>query len=405
MYQDILFDTLDLAKGLISIRNRFLYHNLSDYRFEWRLKKNGRIIQTGLIPVSQEAGSTSRWKLDLPVLSPEEGVEYYLDVFAFTRIGTELLPANFEVAREQFHLGGNWFTYHLAVGEALQVNSQPDRLEIVSGVLEVSINRNTGELTRVKSKGKDLLTASPQPDFWRAPNDNDFGSNMPQRLNAWRSAGANKKLIKTETFQEARRLQFKAYFLLTDVPGSYVLNYTVENGRLKIEAEWEAGADDVPELPRFGMLLLPHPSFDSMRYYGRGPEENYSDRHTATFLGEYNSTVAQQPFPYLRPQESGNKTDVRWLELIDPQGTGIRITGLQPLSVNASHFRSIDLDPGLSKKQQHPKDVHPRKEIYLHVDLLQRGVGGDNSWGADPHPAYRLTKQTYRYGYIIEPIL
>ena len=184
-----------------------------------------------------------------------------------------------------------------------------------------------------------------------------------------------------------------------------MLNYTVENGRLKIDAEWEAGADDVPELPRFGMLLLPHPSFDSLRYYGRGPEENYSDRHTATFLGEYNSTVAQQPFPYLRPQESGNKTDVRWLELVDQQGAGIRITGLQPLSVNASHFRSIDLDPGFSKKQQHPKDVHPRKEIYLHVDLLQRGVGGDNSWGADPHPAYRLTKQTYRYGYIIEPIL
>lgn len=404
VYQDILFDSINLTKGLIRIRNRFLYRNLSDYRFEWRLKENGRVIQTGQLPVSQEAGSTRDWPLALPVIHPQKGKEYYLDILAFTRLGTELMPPDFEVAREQFHLGGSWFNRSRQARQALQVTDQPDRVAVLSGALELGFSKYSGELLYLRTGGKDLLTASPQPDFWRAPNDNDFGSNMQVRLNAWRAAGANKKLVKTETFYDGSSVLFKAFYQLGDVPGSYMVSYSVENSRLQVEAEWQAETDSAPELPRFGMLLLPHLSFDSLRYYGRGPEENYSDRHTATLLGEYNSTVAQQPFPYLRPQESGNKTDIRWLELLNSSGRGIRISGLQPLSINVSHYQSADLDPGFSKKQQHPKDLPLRKEIYLHVDLLQRGVGGDNSWGADPHPSYRLTKQAYRYGFIIEAI-
>ena len=140
-------------------------------------------------------------------------------------------------------------------------------------------------------------------------------------------------------------------------------------------------------------------------YYGRGPYENYIDRWSASYLGIYEQSTDRQFFPYVRPQESGNKCDVRWLELTDDEGRGVRVEGLQPLSVSALPYRSEDLDPGLgTKKQMHYSDIEPRREVVLHVDLAQRGLGGDNSWGASPHPQYRLTEDSYTYGYVIHPL-
>jgi beta-galactosidase len=162
---------------------------------------------------------------------------------------------------------------------------------------------------------------------------------------------------------------------------------------------------DLPELPRFGMRMQMPQEYDQINYYGRGPWENYNDRNTASFIGKYNQKVEDQyADTYIRPQESGYKTDVRWFELTNSAGTGIKVSGTQPICFSAINHSTEDLDPGLTKKQQHPTDLKPRKEVYLHIDLKQRGVGGDNSWGAYPHSQYLLLDKKYTYSYSIKLI-
>ena len=170
-----------------------------------------------------------------------------------------------------------------------------------------------------------------------------------------------------------------------------------------VEAEWKKEGN-LPELPRFGMRMILPEDCNNFVYYGRGPWENYSDRNESSFLGRYEQSTNEQLFTYVRPQESGNKTDVRWLELTNRHGIGLRIEGLQPLSVSAMPYRTEDLDPGATKNQMHYSDIVPRNEVVLHVDLAQRGLGGDDAWGAVPHEPYRLEADSYSYGYVIRPI-
>ena len=156
------------------------------------------------------------------------------------------------------------------------------------------------------------------------------------------------------------------------------------------------------DLQRYVQLTAMKRDYEQLAYYGRGPQENYIDRCDNTFVGYYEDRVANQYYPYIRPQETGNKTDVRWLALLDEEGSGVKITGLQPLSFSALHFSPEDLDPGLTRKMQHQVDVVPQKNIFLHVDLKQRGLGGDNSWGMYPHKEYRLLDNKYSYSYVIQ---
>jgi beta-galactosidase len=145
--------------------------------------------------------------------------------------------------------------------------------------------------------------------------------------------------------------------------------------------------------------------YDNLSYYGRGPWENYSDRNTSSFIGVYKDEVKNQTtWNYIRPQENGYKTDIRWLSLTNKDGRGLQVEGVQPVCFSATNNRTEDLDPGLTKKQQHWVDIKPRKEVFLHIDLNQRGVGGDNSWGALPHQPYRLLDKKYSYSYIIKLI-
>jgi beta-galactosidase len=158
-------------------------------------------------------------------------------------------------------------------------------------------------------------------------------------------------------------------------------------------------------MPRFGMIMSVPKSLENFSYYGRGPWENYSDRNTASQIGIYNSKVCDQYVPYTRPQENGYKTELRWLTLTDNEGKGIRIEGLQPICASALQNKPEDFDPGLSKKHRHLNDITPNlHEIILSVDLAQRGVGGDTSWGALPHEPYRLQAKEYNYGYVIKAL-
>ncbi|MES2486961.1 MAG: beta-galactosidase small subunit, partial [Bacteroidota bacterium] len=192
-------------------------------------------------------------------------------------------------------------------------------------------------------------------------------------------------------------------YILSGVNVPYTVNYLIQNdGSIKVTAAIDATGKGLPELPRFGMRMELPKAFENLEYYGRGPWENYEDRNTASFMGTYKDNVANQfTWGYIRPQECGYKTDTRWLSLTGNDGKGLKIVGEQPLSFSAMNVSTENLDPGLTKAQRHTNDVHPQDTVYLHVDLKQRGVGGDNSWGALPHDPYRLTAPVYSYTYII----
>ncbi len=407
VYQNIIFKAKDLKKGLISMESRFMYHNLNEYNFKWELLRNGEVEASSAFNVTQAAGTTKDLKLNLPVIKEEDGVEYLLNIYTYTKTPTEIIPEGHEVAREQFTLGADrYFAAETkAIGNEITKKDENNRLTLTCGEVQLSFNKRSGTLDAYVYKGKWLLNGPPQPHFWRAPTDNDFGNNMPSICNIWRTAGNNKQLKSFDIKESEGKTVLTSTYYLNDVSSDYTVIYTVyPDGRLQVNVAWKAGLNELPEMPRFGMQLNLNKAYENFTWYGRGPWENYWDRKTASFVGLYKSTVAEQYYPYLRPQENGNKTDVRWLTLTNGEGEGLRIDGLQPLSVSALNNLPEDFDPGLTKKQQHVNDINPRNEVILHVDLQQRGLGGDDSWGRRPHDQYRLTQKEYSYGYIISPV-
>jgi beta-galactosidase len=405
VYQDILFTAADLKKGIIEVENGFGYTNLEKYNFRYEVLKNGLVIKSGTIAISLAPQSKKKVQLELPKLTTEYGVEYLLNIYAYTSEGTEVLPQNFEVAREQFSISeGNYFAKSSVSETNPVLKETKDAITLSAAGVEVTINKNTGLIQRYTSDDKDYFDQMPIPNFWRAPTDNDFGNNMPVLSNVWRAAGKTAILNSIEVKKESGKTIVVANLFLKDVTSTYTITYTMNSdGSLTLINSFKAGNNQLSEMPRFGMLFSLKKELDNFSYYGRGPWENYQDRNTASFKGIYQSKVADQYVPYIRPQENGYKTDVRWLTLSNNSGNGIEIEGLQPLGVSALHNYPEDFDPGLTKKYRHSNDITPRKEVVVCIDLAQRGLGGDTSWGALPHEQYQLKNKEYSYGFVIKP--
>lgn len=400
VYQNILFKDVNVAQGIISVKNEFNYTDLKNFLFEYEVLENGEKIEGGMFDLTGLPGSETEVRLDLPRLKSREGVEYWLNVYAYTKEETALLPLHHELAKEQFMIGksGYFEREYKHAGSAMKEEGK--RIILTSGGSEIAVDKSTGALVYYKSGDKNYFRLMPELNFWRAPVDNDFGNNMPVRNNIWRTAGKNYEVRKTEVVQEGCGIVSEIF--LKDVASFVKIGYTLlSDGALKIDVGYQAGRTDLPDIPRFGMIMTLDESLDNFTYYGRGPRENYSDRNYAAHAGIYSGIVADQYVPYTRPQENGNKTGVRWLTLTDSHGNGIRIDGVQPLSVSALHNYPADFDPGLTKKQQHASDITPRKEVVLCVDLAQRGVGGNNSWSDYPLEQYLLKDIKYSYGYIV----
>jgi beta-galactosidase len=314
------------------------------------------------------------------------------------------VPSQHEVAREQFKYAGDFFAKTLASSQSLKVRTSNNRLSFSSGNINGEFDLERGRFIKY-AVGNDLVPYRlPQPYFWRAPTDNDFGNHMPEQLGVWRTAHEHISIKKvTAGEQTDNGLPITVECMLDDIAVPYTIVYTIlDNGSIAVSASIDMTGRVLPELPRFGMRMQLPGSLDSLTYYGRGPWENYSDRNTSSFVGLYHSNVRDQfTWNYIRPQEAGYKTGTRWLQLTDANGRGIRIEGSQPICFSATNISTEALDPGLTKKQQHPTDIKPTNNVYLHIDLNQRGVGGDNSWGALPHAQYRLLDKKYSYSYII----
>lgn len=408
VYQDIRFSAAQPASGRLTVHNGFSFNSLDNYTFRWEVLKNGAVLRAGTFAVARLAARQQREvALALPPLPAANGTEYVLNVFAQTKTAAPLLPAGHEVAREQFVLtpGPAYFAAVPTPAGSLQVQRTGDKLTFTAGEVNGEFDTKQGRLSSYRRGNEQVISQYPEPYFWRAPTDNDFGNQMPQRLGAWRTAHAQRQVQRvTVGEQSAAGLPITVEYLLTSLGVPYTVSYLIApDGAVQVTAALDMRGKDLPELPRFGMRLELPGRFDQLGYYGRGPWENYSDRHSAAFLGQYRDTVRHQfANTYIRPQEGGYHTDTRWLTLTTPTGQGLRVEGAQPLSFSALDVPAEELDPGLTKKQQHTSDVrHHHDRVYLSVDLAQRGVGGDNSWGALPHDQYRLLAKQYSYTYTL----
>lgn len=408
VYQDIRFSPVNLAEGEIMIENHFNTRNLKDYDFKWELLNNGNVFSSGSLEVEAVPGTKKIVKIPIGNINPGAGDEYYLSIYAYTRDGDDIIPPGYEVAREQFALSEKeHFTNDITAGvgkPTVVKEGKTWKITCTNNGVTMSIDSLSGELRNYTVNGRNVIISGPEPSFWRAPTDNDMGANMHRRLNVWRCAGENRNVKSVTAAEEDGLFKVTVNYRLPDVSSDYAIVYTINNdGVILVQVDWKADSD-VPELMRFGVRLTLPGAYDKFSWYGRGPQENYSDRNTASFMGIWYGTVAEQFYPYIRPQETGNKTDVRWAALTDGS-RGIVVWGNQPLNVSALDVLPEDLDPGMGKKQMHNSDVrHHGDRVFFNIDLLQRGVGGDNSWGAQPHEQYRHYDKALSYSFVIVPI-
>lgn len=404
VYQNIGFS---LDGKQLTVSNKYDFKTLENFIFRWELLANGELISSNEFTVDVAANEKETLTLNLPEF--DHSREYFLNVFALVKEDEGLTPKGHELAREQFKLAStSFFEQPIEVGTSSLIHSVKEKvLGFESDKISGSFNLQTGMFGsyQIKGSAQEIIDQFPQPYFWRAPTDNDFGNGMPERLKFWKSATKNATVSAVELGDETEAgLSIMVHYSLSDTLDiDYAIEYLIlPNGDIKITPSINFEGKELPEMPRFGIRMALSPGFEHLGYYGRGPWENYSDRNTSSFIGLYDDEVSNQfTWSYIRPQESGYKTDVRWLELGNNSGSKLRIQGIQPLGFSALHIPTEQLDPGTSKNQVHPTDLVPQQETFLHIDLEQRGVGGDNSWGALPHDPYRLLDNQYSYSFIL----
>ena len=408
VHQNILFESKNVNSGVVTVINDFKFTDITpqNYTFKWVLLKNGEASAEGTFDMTIKADTKKDVTLKLPSIDAKAGVEYYLQIFAYSQQETEFLPSGFEVAKGEFAFdNNNYFVKQTTNVSTVEMKNEEGRLTVKEGGITYTFSSRDGRfgLMNIAEGNRRIFRELPRMNFWRAPTDNDFGSNDQYNLLLWNAASQNQtyKYKGYEKVTEGSRVKYEVK--PNGINAKVDLVYTVNNdGSLTIDAKYQSLSDDLPEMMRFGMIMSLPRDVDDFTWYGRGPHENYADRNIDAFMGIWNGKVSEQAFEYYRPQETGNKTDVRWLTLKDKDGKGVEITGAQPLSVSATNYKPEDLDPGLTKKQQHWSDALPLNMTVLCVDLVQRGVAGLNSWGALPLDEYRLTAKEYSYSYTIK---
>ena len=246
----------------------------------------------------------------------------------------------------------------------------------------------------------------PQINFWRPPNDNDKGSNMIGRLGIWREVSEVAKLVEMKSEQTTKnRITVTSRYELTPIQGEQTVTYTINgNGKIDIMSSLKLNEKKLPDMPRFGMRWELPVNFDNLKYFGRGPHENYVDRNSSASVGLYESKVSDQYFNYVRPQENGYKTDVRWFELRNENRMGIKVCGNELLGFSTLHNPIEDFDQRTHADFRHTNDIVKKDGVFVTTDLMMMGVAGDDSWGARPYPEYSIAAADYTFKFTIEPV-
>ena len=415
-YQNIWTTAADLKAGELNVYNENFFRDLSAYALEWEVMKNGTVVRTGRVDnLNVAPQQTAKIKLDLGKTCA--CAEWLLNVKYVQKQREGLIPAGHIVAKDQLVLNEykapamtlqnvTDMNIQTALPRIDDANSQCVMIEGEN--FNIQFAKADGFMDKYMVDGLDMIKegAKLTPNFWRAPTDNDFGAGLQQKYAVWKSPKFKLASLKSE-MKDGLAVVSAEYEMPSVSAGTKLqLTYEINNrGAVKVNQKLvaEKGAK-VSNIFRFGMQMVMPKSFENISYYGRGPVENYIDRKWATELGVYNQTVTDQFYAYIRPQENGNKTDIRWWKQLNEAGRGLQFVAEAPFSASALHYTIESLDSGWEKKQEHSNEVEPADLTNFLIDKVQMGLGCVDSWGAIPRKEYILPYGDYEFTFIMQPI-
>ncbi|MBN1780792.1 DUF4981 domain-containing protein [bacterium] len=410
-YQNIVVHAVDILKGDLEIENRFLFTNVNAFDNEWILYADDQKIASGAIADKDVPPLTRKSvhiDFDLPDKKP--GTEYWLDVHFSLPAATSWAEAGHEIAWSQFKVPATAPAAAAADIKAmpeLKVQDGKDFCRITGKDFEIRFDKKKGTLDSYSVRKVTLFREGPAPNFWRAPTDNDIGCwHMEKVSSTWKPAGSSRVLtgFDVETVSKCEVKIRTDFSIPSSVPSRWSAVYTVYgSGDVIIENEFVPGSDKLPLIPEISLIMTLPGSFEKITWYGRGPEENYCDRKQGYRVGVYEDSVQRFMVPYIRPQETGNRTDVRWATLTDARGFGLMAAGDPLMEINALHATPWDLDG-----PRHPDEVQLRPDITLRLIYRQTGLGGNNSWSKSgmPYEQYRIKPEgPVRFTFRLRPVL
>lgn len=403
VYQHI--KTTYISKNQIKIKNGYFFRTLDNFELAWALLENGTIVEKGttampaILPQQETTISLN------PQTKFSLTKEYQINVYYKLKSNEPFLPQGYVQAEDQFELQSLPAAKVVPIDKGNIVAKQNGSTYTLSGKnFSVTFNTASATLVNYTYKGQTIIQQGPMPDYYRAPTDNDIGAGFNKNLRMWRNAweaGSNVS-FKTETLPSGVQKIICTKKLVKDDAAHTEIFTIFADGSIKVENEFLAIKGKYPLLLRAGNSLVIDKSFRNINWYGRGPGESYWDRKANTFVGNYHQTIDEQYYPYARPQESGNKTDVRWAKFTNDKGITLSFEQSDSLlSFSALPYSLNDLDPEAEKKQYHSGELEKRNEIYLHVDLQQTGLQGIDSWGSMPLEKYRVPYKNFSYSYWI----
>lgn len=460
-HQNIGFEAIDLANGLFRVTNRFYFTNLKKYMVHYSVTANNKVVRSGKVSLDIEPQASKEFTVPVGNLKPQAGTEYFVNFNVTTVEKEPLIPIGHEIACDQFRLPiENPKKTFKTSGPKLTVSTNGDNLSASSSKVNFVFNRKTGIVTSYKVDGTEYFSEGfgIQPNFWRAPTDNDYGNGMPKRLQVWKESSKNFNVTDATVTMDGNNAEVNVNYLLP-AGNLYIVNYTIyPSGAVNVAARFtstdmDAAQTEVSEatrtatftpgrdaarkeasklnVPRIGVRFRLPASMNQVEYFGRGPAENYLDRNAGSMIGLYKSTAEELYFPYVRPQENGHHTDTRWVSLSTGK-KGLLIQADNTIGFNALRNSIEDFDDeeatGLSRqwsnftpeqvanhdeaaaknvlrRQHHINDITPCDFVEVCVDLKQQGVAGYDSWGSRPEPAYTLpANREYNWGFTLIPL-
>ncbi|UCF37502.1 MAG: DUF4981 domain-containing protein [Acidobacteriota bacterium] len=403
IYQSVKVEGADLNAGMVKVTNRYDFSTLAHLGIYWSVSEDGEVLQSGELPaLSLVAGASQELKIPYETINPKPGAEYWLDLSFRLNHATSWAPNGYELAWEQLALPA-------AAPKESPLSNRSKSLTVedstyifgVSGEdFKVEFAKKTGGINSFQFQGTELLRSGPAPNFWRAPTDNDDGNNMPKRLAIWKDAPDSWHVANWNSRRlENGDVEVVVEGTLARIRSRMTIRYQVSaEGSVAVNVGFSPGQADLPEMPRFGTKFTLPESFQVVSWYGRGPQETQWDRKRGARVDEFWGTVDEQFVNYSKPQENGNKTDVRWLCLSNDEGVGLIVAGHPTVNFSARNYMDSDLESVLYGHLLKKRDF-----VTLNVDFEQMGVGGDNSWGAMTHAEFRLEPKDYSYSYTLVP--
>lgn len=414
IYQSIWVTPADLSKGEINVYNENFFRDLSAYYLDFEVVRNGEVIRTGRVDDLQvKPQQTATVSLDLGPVTDD--AEWLLNVSFHLKNREGLLAPGHRVAYNQLSLV-DYKPAQLVLSDAAETNvkavapavqdNEYHYLIVKNDRMRIEFDKHTGFMTKYDVAGMSMIKEGEAltPNFWRAPTDNDFGAGLQNKYRAWHQPEMKLKVLKYHT--EGVQVVVEASYDMPAVHATLQLTYVINQaGAVKVTQNMSTDKQaQVSNLFRFGMQMPMPRCFDSVEYYGRGPVENYADRKFSANLGVYRQSVDEQFYAYIRPQENGTKSDVRWWKMLNAGGRGLEFIAEAPFSASALHYTIESLDEGTYKKQGHSQEVEEADLTNFCIDKVQMGLGCEDSWGRIARPEYLIPYADYSFTFIMNPV-